>query len=83
MRHVAPVGRELPLPTLLNLLGPLILFAKVMLVARSAETLRRIAEEIREKGGQADWFVVPAQRPLRGSSPGSTRRVHGRQPIEG
>jgi hypothetical protein len=26
---------------------------------------------------------VPAQRPLRGSSPGATREVHGQQPIDG
>ena len=28
-------------------------------------------------------LLVPAQRPLRGSSPGATRRVQGAQPIEG
>ena len=28
-------------------------------------------------------LLVPAQRPLRGSSPGATRRVHGQQPIDG
>ena len=28
-------------------------------------------------------LLVPAQRPLRGSSPGATRRVHGAQPIDG
>ena len=39
--------------------------------------------------GLASWWIphsvlpVPAQRPLRGSSPGATRRVHGQQPIEG
>ena len=28
-------------------------------------------------------FAVPAQRPLRGSSPGATRRVHGQHPMDG
>jgi hypothetical protein len=28
-------------------------------------------------------LAVPAQRPLRGSSPGATRRVQGAQPIDG
>ncbi|GAB3033453.1 hypothetical protein GCM10027078_30370 [Nocardioides flavus (ex Wang et al. 2016)] len=28
-------------------------------------------------------FEVPAQRPLRGSSPGATRRVQGQQPMLG
>ena len=28
-------------------------------------------------------LLVPAQRPLRGSSPGATRRVQGQQPIDG
>ena len=27
-------------------------------------------------------FVLPAQRPARGSSPGATARVHGAQPME-
>jgi hypothetical protein len=41
-----------------------------------------------ERGSGHEWIphsvlLVPAQRPLRGSSPGATRRVHGQQPIDG